>query len=352
MPRSWRYRDDAPGSTHFVTVKGVGGLPIFSLRDDVRYFLSLLAREARAGALGVRCYAFVRNHAHFLLSSPHGKMHLSLQRILGRFAVYYNRSRDRCGHVFKDRFHSVGVRTDASFFCHVRYTDDNPVRAGLVSVPTRYEAGSAHRFTHGRIPLWLDPRGVARFVPGADMQTGRMPEDSYLRTFGRMDPDFVQEFVERRERRERVTVDPLDWFLAPDREKRISWLVEQARVADGTVGARLLARPDMVKSVVEEESGRRDWSRKDRAREPLRWRTLLVGLLRLACARSCREVAAIIGAGHATVARETRRHLDLLKADPTYLLAADRVLAKAVSRTFFLRPPFDPVGPDGKVRNA
>ncbi|MEN8149244.1 MAG: hypothetical protein ABFS86_05440, partial [Planctomycetota bacterium] len=72
MSTSWRYRDDKPGDVQFITIKGVGGLPIFALREDVRFLLSLLAQEVRTGELTILAFVFVRNHAHFVLLSPHG----------------------------------------------------------------------------------------------------------------------------------------------------------------------------------------------------------------------------------------------------------------------------------------
>jgi REP element-mobilizing transposase RayT len=348
MGESWRYRQDEPGGTQFITVKGVGGLPIFALREDARYFLSLVAREVRAGELEVLSFAFVRNHAHFLVVSPHGRIDRPMKRILETFARYYNRTRDRTGHVFKDRFHSSAVGSEAYFLCCVAYTDMNPVDAGLTDLPTRYELGSAAMYLRRRAPLWLSRLRVAAYVPGADPLTGAVSEERYLEVFAKFDRETVREMIERRLYSEKDADDPLDLFFAPDRARRIAWIREQARRADGTSGARLLAKASVLEEVIEEMSGRRDWTGCQPRESPVRWRTLLVGLLRLGGARSCREVEIMLGISAATVTRETRRYRELLTEDSEHLEAAEKALSEAVRRTFRFLPPFPAVGPDGR----
>ena len=350
MRTSWRDRLDEPGDTQFITVKGVGGLPIFALREDARYFLSLVAREVRARELEVQSFAFVRNHAHFLVVSPHGRIDRPMKRVLEKFARFYNRTRARAGHVFQDRFHSSVVRSEAYFLCCVAYTDMNPVHAGLVDLPTWYELGSASLYVRDRAPGWLSRRRIARYVPGADPRTGAADEQRYLDVFGKFDREFVRELIERRKYTETIDSAPLDLFFSPDRAGRILWSREQAERADGTSGARLIADAGILKGVVEETSGREDWTRNGSKKVPIRWRPLLIGLLRLGCARSCRQVEAMLSVSGPTVTRETRRYRELLASDPAHLETAEGLLAEAVRRTFRFLPPFPSVGADGRGR--
>lgn len=350
MSRSWRYREDQPGDVQYVTVKGVGGLPIFGFRADVRFFLSLIAREVRAGALAVFCYSFVRNHAHFLVLSPHGEIFRPMKRALENFARYYNRRHGRVGHVFKDRFHSSRVHSESYFICCVIYTDYNPVKAGLVGLPTEYEFGSAYHYVRPRAPMWLDRSRVSAYVRGADAETGQAPERPYLHTFEKGDYELIERLIERRSFEEKGEDDPFDVFLSPDRQGRIDWLLQQAKQADGTTGGRLLAKVDVLKDLIEVRAGRNDWNRRRSVASPVPWKTLLVGLLRLGSGLSCREVERILGVSSATVSRETGRHRDLLAADPGYLAIAEEVLTEALRQSFSFLLPFARVAPDGSTR--
>ncbi|MEN8148350.1 MAG: hypothetical protein ABFS86_00920 [Planctomycetota bacterium] len=253
--------------------------------------------------------------------------------------------------MFKDRFHSACIRSEASLICVVAYTDHNPVKAGLVELSTAYEFGSAASYVGDRSPPWLDRRTVAAYIPGADPRTGQAPEDAYLRVFGKIDYEFVEEMIERRRHLEKGLSDPLDTFLSPDRLHRIDWLLEQSMQADGSTGARLLAKADTLRAVLEECSGLRDWERAAGTDDAIGWRTMLIGLLRLGCARNCRQIAAMLRISPATVVRETRRHIERLRQDRTYLGAADEVLTEAVRRTFDFLPPFTAIGPDGRPRD-
>ena len=56
----------------------------------------------------------------------------------------------------------------------------------------------------------------------------------------------------------------------------------------------------------------------------------------------------MLGVSPPTVVRETRRHLELLSQERSYLGIAEEVLTEAVRETFAFLPPFHPVGPDGE----
>lgn len=335
MSPSWRYRKDGPGTLQFVTIKGVGGLPVFGRREDARYLLSLLAREVRAGAIAIFCFSFVVNHVHLLFLSPHGRIWVPLKRALERFARYYNRTRGRSGHVFQDRFHSVRIDTEASFLCVVGYIDGNLVRAGLSELATDYEFGSAFHMVRTRAPLWLDRARVLAYVPGAS-ERGFADRKRYLQVFGKMDIEFIDKLLERRKCTEQGLDDPLDAFLGPHPASRRAWMRRQSLLADGTEGARMLAKPKVLREVWEERSAAA--------------RSLLVGLLRLACACSYREIGAIVGISHGVIAREVRRHRERLRESAAYFEAADEVLTEAVRRSFSFLPRLPEVGPDGVTR--
>lgn len=344
---SWRNRRDNPGSLHFVTAKGVGGLPIFATNEDIRIYQALCAKEVHRSELAVNHFVFVRNHTHLLLSSPHGELHRPMQRIQEGFALHYNRTRGRAGHVFKDRFHSSHVDTRTYLFALIVYMDANVVRAGLAETATAYHYSSASFWIRPHIPRWLSRERVLCLVPGAE-ERGYAEETAYLKTFRGARFEFIEELIRRRLDQEKGMRDLLDEVLAPDPTDAISWILAQSRTADGTDGPRLLADAQTLQRILEARAGRTDW-RGDRRRIGSTCRSLLVGLLYFACARNGSQIRAMTGLSTSTISREVHRHAELIQADPTYFRLAEDVLKAAVRETWSFVPPFVTVGPGGST---
>ncbi|KUG21559.1 hypothetical protein ASZ90_008694 [hydrocarbon metagenome] len=74
----------------------------------------------------------IPNHFHLLLRT--GKVPIStvMRRLLTGYAVWYNRSHRRHGHLFQNRFKSILCQQDAYILALVRYIHLNPLRARLV----------------------------------------------------------------------------------------------------------------------------------------------------------------------------------------------------------------------------
>jgi hypothetical protein len=85
--------------------------------------------------LGSRCFAWalMSNHVHLVVRTDKGCLSSLIQRLHTSFAIQFNLSRGRQGHVFQSRFHSRLVRDDADLMVLIRYVHRNPLEAGLVT---------------------------------------------------------------------------------------------------------------------------------------------------------------------------------------------------------------------------
>jgi len=130
MPRLPRL--DYPGALHHVIIRGIERRYIFDDPVDKDLFLDRFGDDlARTGC---SCYAWclMGNHGHFLLrSGPKGLAPL-LRSALTWYAVRYNRTRRRAGHLFQNRYHSIVCEEDTYFLQLVRYIHLNPYRVGIV----------------------------------------------------------------------------------------------------------------------------------------------------------------------------------------------------------------------------
>ena len=92
-----RLRDDAPGQWHHGTNRGHCRRTMFENERDCRKFLSLLAKEVRAGRLEVHAFCLMLNHYHLLVRSPKGQLSQAMANLQREYTRWFNRSRGRDG---------------------------------------------------------------------------------------------------------------------------------------------------------------------------------------------------------------------------------------------------------------
>lgn len=131
MPRIARL--DAPGMLQHVIIRGIERRKIFRDdwdRDDLIKRMALLLPETRTACLA---WAFMPNHAHFLLRT--GEMGIStfMGRLLTGYAVNFNHRHRRHGPLFQNRFKSILCQEDLYLRELVRYIHLNPIRGKVVS---------------------------------------------------------------------------------------------------------------------------------------------------------------------------------------------------------------------------
>jgi putative transposase len=141
VPR--RPRAVFPGIAHHITQRGNNRQAVFSTCDDRRRYLDLLGEYATDNGAHVLGYCLMTNHVH-LVAVPERED--SLARTLGRvhseYALAFNRSEQRSGHLWQNRFFSCPL--DAAHLAEaLRYADLNPVRAGLVALAWEWPWSSA-----------------------------------------------------------------------------------------------------------------------------------------------------------------------------------------------------------------
>lgn len=130
MPRSARL--DIPGVLQHVIVRGIEKQDIFLEDEDREFFverLSALLKETQ-----VRCFAWalMSNHFHLLLTPTQSTLATFMRRLLTGYAVRFNRTRNRKGHLFQNRYKSIICEEEPYLLELVRYIHLNPLRAGLV----------------------------------------------------------------------------------------------------------------------------------------------------------------------------------------------------------------------------
>ena len=116
-------------------------------------FIDVLRSGVRSRRFDVLNFVVMPNHVHLLLRLPAGKeLERAMQFIKGGFSFRAKKELGFNGEVWQRGFSDVLVADEESLHEHVRYIEQNPVRAGLASAPEAYVFGFAHlsRIKRGR----------------------------------------------------------------------------------------------------------------------------------------------------------------------------------------------------------
>jgi len=201
-------RVEYAGAFYHVINRGNGGDVIFKSIRDRNRFLSYLGKASERFSIRIHAYCLMSNHYHLLVETPEPNLSRAVQWINVSYAAYFNRKRDRHGHLFQGRFKAILVQADEYLKQLSRYIHLNPVRAGLVGKPRDYTWSSYPAFA-GKIkkPDWLEAdwllsqfgtkrkeaeKNYRRFVEDVDMEKISNPADDIMGGFLLGSPDFVR----------------------------------------------------------------------------------------------------------------------------------------------------------------
>lgn len=136
MPRQARLRSDT--GVYHIMLRGNDKRTIFIDNEDRKRFISTLFEKAAEENIRIYAYCLMSNHVHLLLHEKDANIARLMKRINVSFVYYFNKKYKRVGHLFQDRFKSEIVDNDNYLLAAVRYIHNNPVKAGMVSLPEKY----------------------------------------------------------------------------------------------------------------------------------------------------------------------------------------------------------------------
>lgn len=133
-----------PEYPHHVTQRGSRRQQTFFSEYDYRMYVDLLSKAREGADIEVWAYCLMPNHIHMVVVP---KRRDSLAEFFGQahctYARVINAREGWQGHLWQERFHSY-VMDERHLLAAVRYTELNPVRAGLCESPVEWP-WSSHR---------------------------------------------------------------------------------------------------------------------------------------------------------------------------------------------------------------
>jgi REP element-mobilizing transposase RayT len=118
-------RIDFDGAVHHVMNRGVNHEPIFFGDPDRIEFGRRLADIHERFGVTTLAYCLMDNHYHLLLRTPEGDLSAAMHRLASLYSRHTNDRIGRDGPLFRSRFHSILVTTDAYLLAATRYIHRN-----------------------------------------------------------------------------------------------------------------------------------------------------------------------------------------------------------------------------------
>jgi REP element-mobilizing transposase RayT len=117
---------------HHIIIRGIERRKIFRDIRDRENFLERLGNLLQETRTGCYAWAFLQNHAHFLLRRGEVPLATLMRRLLTGYVVSFNHRHKRHGHLLQNRYKSIVCQEEAYLQELVRYIHLNPLRAGVV----------------------------------------------------------------------------------------------------------------------------------------------------------------------------------------------------------------------------
>jgi len=157
------YRLQGEGYLYHITSRGDDRKKIYISKYDYEKFLEYLLKAKEKYKFYVYAYCLMSNHYHLLIETTQPNLSRIMQYINTAYTVYYNKKRNRSGHLFQGRYKSIIIEGDSYFLELTRYIHLNPVRAGMSETPQGYKWSSFQGYMNKKGDGVIDRQEIMRY---------------------------------------------------------------------------------------------------------------------------------------------------------------------------------------------
>ena len=149
MPRVARKKINTP-FIH-VMVQGVNKEYVFDNPKNLNYYLKSIKSESHYKEFDLLAYCMMNNHAHFLFYVKDIECFGQFMKSVNQnFANFYNKSEDRVGVVFRNRYQLEPIYEMSHLVNCIKYIHNNPVKAGIATCCEAYPYSSYQDYLRGQ----------------------------------------------------------------------------------------------------------------------------------------------------------------------------------------------------------
>ena len=126
-----------------IIVQGINKEYIFDTETNIKKYKDLMRKYTKDAETQVLAYCIMSNHAHILVYTKNKEeMGKIMQKINTSYAKYYNKTKDRVGIVFKNRYFTQPILDQKQLYNCLVYIHRNPVKAEMVEKIEDYKYSS------------------------------------------------------------------------------------------------------------------------------------------------------------------------------------------------------------------
>lgn len=131
-----------------IMVQGINKEYIFKDELFKKVYLKFIFEESKVFNINIISFCVMDNHAHFLLIVDKiENMSMFMKQVDGKYALFYNKYRNRVGYVFRNRYKSEPIYDEKYLYQCILYIHRNPVKAGITERLDEYRYASTMKYS-------------------------------------------------------------------------------------------------------------------------------------------------------------------------------------------------------------
>ena len=130
-------------------LRGINRDFFFKRESEKKLFLELVKEQQDNKLFEVVAWCIMDNHVHMIVKADTVDMSKAIKIVSLKFAARYNKTQQRTGPVFGDRYRSECIEDDSYLLGALRYVHLNPVKAGITKSPSHYPWSSYDEYLDG-----------------------------------------------------------------------------------------------------------------------------------------------------------------------------------------------------------
>lgn len=126
-----------------IMVQGINKVYIFQEEIQKNKYIELMRKNKEKFNISIISYCVMDNHVHIIIYSEKvTEISKYMHRVNSLYGEYYNKTNDRVGFVFRNRFQSQYIDNMDYLLKCIKYIHMNPVKAKMVDMEEKYKYSS------------------------------------------------------------------------------------------------------------------------------------------------------------------------------------------------------------------
>lgn len=131
---------------YHVMIRGINKEKIFS-NDFLKNKLLRIIKDIKEEIdFSIIAYCIMDNHLHLIIKDDDDNLAVIMKKICVKYAMFYNKIKERYGYVFQNRFRSEAIENEKYLYGALRYVHNNPVNAYITNDFLAYTWSSINEY--------------------------------------------------------------------------------------------------------------------------------------------------------------------------------------------------------------